>query len=183
MATLATIIIAFAGGYLAGVHGAPTRVTAQNLAPAHTACNFCPEGKCLEAVADELLAAQHSIEIEGRSLTSTSVADALLSAKSRGVQVTLLLDAAQTSEHREHARRLVKAGIPVYLDARHAVADNRVILIDERIVITGSFSFTESSAPQNAGNLLILHDQPQLQSSYENDFRLHVRHSQPYDGN
>jgi phosphatidylserine/phosphatidylglycerophosphate/cardiolipin synthase-like enzyme len=184
MATLATILIAFAGGYLAGTHGSPTRAIAQSpLTSAHTSCYFSPEGKCLEAIIDQLAAAQNSIELEGRSLTATSIADALISAKRRGVHVTLVLDAAQTSEHRDQVRKLVRAGIPISLDARHAVADNRVILIDEQVVITGSFSFAEVSAQENADNLLILRNQPQLQASYENDFRIHVAHSQPYDGN
>jgi phosphatidylserine/phosphatidylglycerophosphate/cardiolipin synthase-like enzyme len=183
MATLATIIIAFAGGFLAGNREAPSRATAQNPPSAGTKCYFSPQGGCTDAVVDQLAAARHSIQLEGYALTSPPIADALAAARHRGVDVTLVLDAAQTSEHREQARNLVHAGIAVYLDARHAVADNRVILIDEQVIISGSFNFTPAAESQNAENLLILRDQPQPQAAYENDFRTHLSHSQRYDGN
>lgn len=183
MATLVTILIAFAGGFVAGVHDLPRQATAQNPASGGTKCYFSPQGGCSDAIVDQLAAARHSVQVEGYSLTSQPIADALASAHRRGVDVTLVLDAAQTSEHRQQARDLVHAGIPVYLDARHAIADNRVILIDEQVIITGSFNFNATAESDNAENLLIIRDQPQLQASYENDFRTHVGHSQRYDGN
>jgi phosphatidylserine/phosphatidylglycerophosphate/cardiolipin synthase-like enzyme len=183
MSTLATIIIAFAGGFLAGNHQVPRRATGQNQTSEGIKCYFSPQGGCTDAVVDQIAAARHSVQLEGYALTSQPIADALARAHRRGVDVTLVVDAAQTSEHREQVRSLVRAGVPVYLDARHAIADNRVILIDEQVIITGSFNFTPAAETQNAENLLILRDQPQLQAVYENDFRSHLSHSQRYDGN
>ena len=183
MATLATIIIAFAGGFLAAIRELSNRAIAQTQAAVQAKCYFSPQGGCTDAIIDQLTAARHSIELEGYALTSQPIADALAAAHRRGVDVTLVLDAAQTSEHREQARNLVHAGLPVYLDAQHAIADNRVILIDEQVIITGTFNFTPAAESENAENLLILRDQPQLQAAYERDFRTHLSHSQRYDGN
>lgn len=183
MATLATIIIAFAGGFFAAYHELPNQAAAQNPTSRGTRCYFSPQGGCTDAIVDQLAAARHSVQLEAYALTSQPIADALASAHRRGVDVTLVLDATQTSEHREQARALVRAGIPVYLDARHAIADNRVILIDEQVIITGSFNFTPAADSENAENLLIIRNQPQLQAAYENDFRTHLAHSQRYDGN
>ena len=185
MATLVFTLIAFGGGFLAGMHGAPGPVVAnvaQNAQGPDLAAYFSPKGGCTAAILDQIGAAQQTVEIQGFSLTSAPIADALAAAKRRGVRVTVLLDAAQTSERREQARYLVGAQVPVYLDSRHGAADNRVIMIDNRTLITGSFTFTDSAEEGNADNMLVIHDQPQLQSSFEENFRVHLKHSAVYDG-
>ena len=53
------------------------------------------------------------------------------------------------------------------------------MLIDGRIIITGSFNFTDPSEDQNAENLLILRDKPTLFAAYESDFEKHLAHSDP----
>jgi phosphatidylserine/phosphatidylglycerophosphate/cardiolipin synthase-like enzyme len=186
MATLLFTLIAFAGGFLAGLHGTPTPATGQPLLPKAPAPNvsahFSPQGGCTNAVVDEIASARRTVEVESRTLTSARIADALAAAARRGVHVTVLLDAAQASEHREQVRYLVGERIPVMLDARHGLADNRLILIDNHTLLTGSFDFSDIAEQGNAANLLILRDQPQIQSLYEDNFRSHLAHAQPYDG-
>ena len=44
------------------------------------------------------------------------------------------------------------------IDAEHAIAHNKVMIIDGETVITGSFNFTKAAEENNAENLLIIHD-------------------------
>ena len=53
---------------------------------------------------------------------------------------------------------LVNAGIPVLIDAKHAIAHNKVMVIDDQTVITGSFNFTKAAEEHNAENLLVIRD-------------------------
>jgi phosphatidylserine/phosphatidylglycerophosphate/cardiolipin synthase-like enzyme len=186
MATLLFTVIAFAGGFLAGMHGSPAPATGQPVLPKAPApdvsAHFSPKGGCTTAIVDEIANAHQTVELEAKTLTSPRIADALSAAARRGVQVTVLLDAAQTSEHREQARYLVGERIPVLLDAKHGLVDNRVVLIDNHTLLTGSFDFSDTAEEGNAANLLILRDQPQIQSLYEDNFRSHLAHAQPYDG-
>jgi len=186
MATLLFTLIAFGGGFLAGMHGSPAPATGQTLVPTPPApdvsAHFAPKGGCTVAVVDEIASAKQTVELAGRSLTSARIADALAAAKRRGVHVTVILDAAQASEHREQVRYLVGERIPVLLDAKHGLADNRVVLVDNHTLLTGSFDFSEASEEANAANLLILRDQSQIQSLYEENFRAHLAHAKPYDG-
>ena len=186
MATLLFTVIAFGGGFLAGMHGSPAPATGQPVLPKASAldvsAHFSPKGGCTAAVVDEIASARQTVELASRTLTSPRIADALAAAKRRGVHVTVLLDAAQTSEHREQARYLVGERIPVMLDAKHGLADNRFVLIDNYILLTGSFDFSDTAEDGNVANLLILRDQPQIQSLYEDNFHAHLAHSQPYDG-
>ena len=186
MATLLFTLIAFAGGFLAGLHGTPAPATGQPISTKFAAndvsAHFSPRGGCTNAVVDEIASARHTVELSGRTLTSARIADALAAAARRGVHVTIVLDAALASEHREQTRYLVGERIPVMLDAKHGLADNRVVLIDNHTLITGSFDFSDTAEEGNAANLLILRDQPQVQSLYEDNFRAHLAHAQPCDG-
>ena len=182
LATFGCVLIAFAGGYFAAGHAplAPTPV-AGNSVQTQAACYFSPEGGCTDAIVREIESANRAVELQGYSFTSRPIGSALVAAGKRGVRVTLVLDAAQTSEHRAEASYVARAGIPVYLDARHAIAHNKIVLIDDRTIITGSFNFTRAAEQENAENIVILHDFARLQSAYEDNFRVHLAHSQPFD--
>ena len=40
----------------------------------------------------------------------------------------------------------------------HAIAHNKVMIIDGETVVTGSFNFTKAAEENNAENLLVIHD-------------------------
>ena len=72
--------------------------------------------------------------------------------------------------------------IPVFIDDRHAIAHNKIMIIDNRVVITGSFNFTMAAENKNAENLLILDDLPDLTRAYRENFQSHLRHAVSYGG-
>jgi phosphatidylserine/phosphatidylglycerophosphate/cardiolipin synthase-like enzyme len=47
-------------------------------------------------------------------------------------------------------------GVTTYIDSEHAIAHNKIMIIDKEIVITGSFDFTKAAEEKNADNLLII---------------------------
>ena len=67
------------------------------------------------------------------------------------------------------------------IDANHAIAHNKVIVIDGETVITGSFNFTKAAQEKNAENLLIIRGQA-LAAQYTQNWQAHARHRQPYVG-
>lgn len=184
VATVVFTVIGFGGGYFAaspGLTRAPAAPANDGSPAAAARCYFSPGGGCTAAIVDELNRATRQIELQGYSFTSRPIGDALVAAKRRGLNVTMVLDAAQTSDHRGEAQYVARHGVPVLLDARHAIAHNKVILIDGRVLITGSFNFTRAAEEENAENVLILHDQTRLQSAYEENFRKHQQHAEPFD--
>jgi phosphatidylserine/phosphatidylglycerophosphate/cardiolipin synthase-like enzyme len=70
--------------------------------------------------------------------------------------------------------------VDLRFDGQHAIAHNKVMVIDQRIVVTGSFNFTNSADSRNAENLLIL-ESPALASRYQANWQSHWAHaaSQP----
>ena len=67
------------------------------------------------------------------------------------------------------------------IDAQHAIAHNKVMIIDGEIVITGSFNFTKAAEVNNAENLLVIHDK-KLAERYIKNWQEHERHSDEYVG-
>ncbi|HAO80702.1 MAG TPA: hypothetical protein DCQ92_17360, partial [Verrucomicrobia subdivision 3 bacterium] len=47
-------------------------------------------------------------------------------------------------------------GIPTFIDAKHAIATNKIMVIDGKTILTGSFNFTKAAGQNNAENLLVL---------------------------
>jgi phosphatidylserine/phosphatidylglycerophosphate/cardiolipin synthase-like enzyme len=72
-------------------------------------------------------------------------------------------------------------GVPVIIDANHAIAHHKIIVIDGELVISGSFNFTKAAQQKHAENLLLLRDAA-LAAQYARNRDAHRSHSQPYVG-
>ena len=67
----------------------------------------------------------------------------------------------------------------VKIDHEHAIAHNKIIIIDKKTLITGSFNFTNQAENENAENLMIIKGHPELVSWYRENFFKHREHSKP----
>ncbi|HET6250397.1 MAG TPA: phospholipase D family protein [Tepidisphaeraceae bacterium] len=140
---------------------------------------FSPNGGCTDAIVTELSKATKSIDVQAYSFTSPPLAQALVDANNRGVMVRIVLDKGQRTDHYSSATFFLNHHVPVYIDDQHAIAHNKIMLIDGKVLITGSFNFTRASEDRNAENLLIIHDRPKLLAAYVGNFEHHFGHSIP----
>jgi len=118
--------------------------------------------------------------VQAYSFTSAPIARALVEAHRRGVKVQVILDKSQRTEKYSEADFLVHNDIPTLIDAEHAIAHNKIMILDGYLVLTGSFNFTKAAEDNNAENLLVLND-PELARSYLANWRVHARHSETYE--
>ena len=140
---------------------------------------FSPQGGCTDAIIRELDKAKTTILVQAYSFTSAPIAKALLNAHKRGVKVEVILDKSQRKDEYSSATFLYNQGIPVKIDAQHAIAHNKVIVIDGETVITGSFNFTKAAEEKNAENLLVIRDK-KLAERYTKNLQEHEKHSEVY---
>ncbi len=140
---------------------------------------FSPNGGCTKAIIQELNQAKTSVLVQAYSFTSAPIAEALLDAHKRGVKVEVILDKSQRTEKYSSADFLTNFGILVRIDSAHAIAHNKVMILDEHTVITGSFNFTKAAEEKNAENLLVIKDK-ELAQKYFNNWKKHAEHSEPY---
>ena len=138
---------------------------------------FSPRGSATDAVVDQINQARDTLHIQAYQFTSAPIAEAVVNARKRSVQILVVLDPSQEGERYHVAQFLHNAAIPVYIDRKHAIAHNKIMLIDGRAIITGSFNFTKAAEQSNAENLLVLLDKADLYAACEKNFQTHLRHS------
>jgi phosphatidylserine/phosphatidylglycerophosphate/cardiolipin synthase-like enzyme len=117
---------------------------------------FTPGGNCTQEIINTINKANAQILVQAYSFTSAPIAKALVDAHKRGVDVKVILDKSQKTQRYSSAKFLVNQGIPTWIDYKVAIAHNKVMIIDNYIVITGSFNFTKAAQYKNAENLIIL---------------------------
>ena len=142
---------------------------------------FSPNHGATKAVVDALDGAMSTVLVQAYSFTSAPIAKALVEAHDRGVDVQVILDRKETGSKYSSADFLAHAGITPLIDGRHAIAHNKVVVIDGLVVITGSFNFTTAAERQNAENLLVIHNRA-LAARYTENWRSHAAHSARYSG-
>ena len=148
--------------------------------PAKVSVSFSPNGGCTDVVVRELNAAKNRVLVQAYSFTSMPIAKAIIDARKRGVTVKAVLDRSNETGKYSAATFLLNAGIPTFIDDKHAIAHNKVIVIDDSTVLTGSFNFTKAAESSNAENLLVLKESPDLVKAYEQNINNHAAHSHPY---
>lgn len=142
---------------------------------------FSPNGGCTQAIIQEIDRAKAEILVQAYSFTSAPIAKALLIAHKKGVQVVAVLDKSNKTAKYSSATFLFNSGIPIFIDSAHAIAHNKIIIIDRETVITGSFNFTKSAEEKNAENILILKSKD-LAKEYLKYWEKHEGHSDKYEG-
>jgi phosphatidylserine/phosphatidylglycerophosphate/cardiolipin synthase-like enzyme len=143
---------------------------------------FSPNGGGTEAIVSEIRNARTEVLVQAYSFTSAPIAKALLDARKRGVKVTVILDKSQKSARYSSADFLRNSGVATFIDGKHAIAHNKIMIIDRECVITGSFNFTKAAEEKNAENILVIRGDPDLTSKYIGNFDWHLRHSEAYEG-
>jgi phosphatidylserine/phosphatidylglycerophosphate/cardiolipin synthase-like enzyme len=131
-------------------------------------------GSIPEIMIGNINKAQRSIHIAAYEFDLTPVAEALIAAQQRGVEVQWVTDDENGLEvdgdkGRGQFAMLRKAGIPVKDDGRGALMHNKFIVFDGRTVWTGSANPTRNDNFRNNNNVLIL-DAPEVAAIYEREF-------------
>jgi phosphatidylserine/phosphatidylglycerophosphate/cardiolipin synthase-like enzyme len=109
--------------------------------------------------------------------TALPLSDALIRAHRRGVKVELIQDEKSSHNNRDAVAQMIEAGIDVRSDGKHAIQHNKVMLIDDSIVITGSYNFTNSAEKRNAENIIILKSE-YAAKRYGDNWSVHWGHAE-----
>jgi phosphatidylserine/phosphatidylglycerophosphate/cardiolipin synthase-like enzyme len=140
---------------------------------------FSPNGGATQAIIKEINDAKSEILVQAYSFTSSPIAKALVDAHKRGIKVEAILDKSQRKAQYTSATFLANMRVPTFIDDKHAIAHNKIMVIDKTTVITGSFNFTKAAENNNAENLLIIKSK-ELANIYIDNWMKHKEHSEPY---
>ncbi len=138
---------------------------------------FTPPAGGASGLIKQIDGAKKSIKVMAYGFTATNLAEALVRAKRRGIDVGLIQDEKSAQNNREILPILLAAGIEVRSDGKHAIQHNKVMLIDDDIVITGSYNFTNSAEKRNAENIMIVRS-AYAAKRYADNWKTHWDHSE-----
>lgn len=141
---------------------------------------FSPRGQAQNLVVNTVAAAKKTVLVQAYGFSNTAILKALADAKARGVDVRVILDKSNDRGKYSGASYMANAGIPVWIDYKPAIAHNKVMVIDSREVITGSFNFTEAAQNSNAENVLVLQGVTELAAVYTKDWQWRLGESRQY---
>ena len=114
--------------------------------------------------------ANESVHVMVYGFTLDDLSEALIEAKGRGVEVRVVIERESAYWSGSEYERLLRAGVDVRLDGNPHTMHHKVVVIDGKIVITGSYNWTWSAENRNDENVVILMDEG-LAGSYEREFQ------------
>jgi phosphatidylserine/phosphatidylglycerophosphate/cardiolipin synthase-like enzyme len=145
---------------------------------------FSPDDQPTLKLINLIKSARVSINAAIYSFTDKIIADELIAAHKRRVKVQLIVDRASTSDYGK-AKLLHDHGIPISVfhveekkyekkdDQKFfnhaALMHNKFMIIDHRLVWTGSFNWSISANKKNQENIVILDDR-NICAQFENHF-------------
>ena len=131
---------------------------------------FSPDDSTEDRILELIHNAHNSVDFLYYSFTSDPIADALLNKAEQGIVVRGVVDLYQEGAGLGgEYQRLKDNDIDVLLDGHPNKMHHKVIIIDDQIVITGSYNLTRSAETKNDENTLIIHN-PEFASVYLREF-------------
>ena len=114
--------------------------------------------------------AKDFINIAMYTFTDREIAQAIIRAKDRGVDIKIYLDRSQVNAKYSKSRYFVNNAIEgIKISSNNYIMHNKFAVIDNKIVITGSYNWTASAGERNDENLLVIDDK-NIVKKYQNQF-------------
>lgn len=120
--------------------------------------------------------AQQSVHMLAFSFTSVDIAAELLALDLQGIDVKVVVDSSQTGHSSSQYDDLLALGVDIRRDGQSHKLHHKVIIVDSRYVLTGSYNFSENAESRNDENSVII-DSPALAQQFEQEFADIYSHS------
>lgn len=141
---------------------------------------FSPEDEPARRIKQLIRNAQDSIDFMAYSFTLDELADEIVASARRGVKVRGVFDEGQTRANAgTEYYNLLSADLDVHLDGNDNKMHHKVIIIDDRIVITGSYNFSVNASTVNDENVIIIHS-GDIADQFRGEFERVFEISRPY---
>ena len=139
---------------------------------------FSPNGGCEAAIIDNLDLTSSSVKGLLFMYQSGPIHAKLLSLLGLGISVSLVFDRRQQFVASPRITELIAAGAECHYDKIEKSIRSQYLIIDDGLILTGSYLYTYTSELRYAENLLIS-DDAELATPYCTDWQYHHDHSEP----
>jgi phosphatidylserine/phosphatidylglycerophosphate/cardiolipin synthase-like enzyme len=129
---------------------------------------FSPVDKVMDKLIKYVQSAKKSVHFIIFTYTDKDLAQVMIERTRAGVEVQGIIETRGASQGAFVP--LYCAKLPVKEDGNKYTMHHKVIIIDGKFVITGSFNFTKSADEVNDDNILVIYD-PMIAGLYEKEFQ------------
>ncbi|MEF3280316.1 MAG: FAM83 family protein [Elusimicrobiota bacterium] len=132
-------------------------------------CLFSNQSDISSALIKQINSASSTLEIAIYSMTNNLIADAILNAYKRGVNVRIVIESSkvQSSKIDPSVQKLIDNKLPIRAlrgGGQYGVMHNKIIIIDGKILITGSYNLTLYANNNNFENVVFIDDKSNIDS-------------------
>jgi phosphatidylserine/phosphatidylglycerophosphate/cardiolipin synthase-like enzyme len=122
-----------------------------------------------KAIIRNINQAQDFINIAMYVFTDKEIAFPLINAQKRGVKIRVYLDKSQIDSKYSISRFLVQKGLKIRISTNNYIMHHKFAIIDNRLLLTGSYNWTFSANNRNDENLMAI-DDPEIIEIFQNQF-------------
>lgn len=130
---------------------------------------FAAEDDTIGNIVRTINGAQRSIFFMAFSFTQDDIGKAIIAKQQAGLKVGGVFETTGSQVPTSEYGKMKAAGLDVSTDGNPYVMHHKVIIIDERITIFGSFNFSDNAAKSNDENLLIV-DNPEIARAFKAEY-------------
>jgi phosphatidylserine/phosphatidylglycerophosphate/cardiolipin synthase-like enzyme len=130
---------------------------------------FASEDPVINRIYEVVGAAQESIRFMAFSFTDYPLAKTMIDRAAVGVDVAGVFEKVGSETEFAELATLICEGIPARQDGNPSFLHHKLIIVDERIVITGSLNFSSSASEANDENVIIV-ENPDIARYYLAEF-------------
>lgn len=126
---------------------------------------FAPEDRVQNEIIAEVARARERIDFMMFSFTSEPLSEALLMRMLDNVSVRGIMEKHLAAQESSRDEFLALRGAEIFIDENDALFHHKVMIIDARTVITGSYNFSVAAENENDENVLII-ESPTIAAQY-----------------
>lgn len=136
----------------------------------------CPQDPCQEAIIKKIREANKSISFALFTFTDEEISQELIKKKEQGITIKGIIESYQRKKLNQYYT-LKKENINVTLERTNKLQHNKIWVIDEKIIITGSYNPTKAAHTINDENIIIIENKT-IAKKYEEKINELIKENQ-----
>ena len=168
--TLVLLFIVFLFGVYAGATTFSRTQVEKVDSSAVSGVYFSPHGGCEDQIISWINRANSSIHVLIYSFTLDGIRDALVQAHERSVQVRVVFEQNNINGAGSEYQNLKNAGLEVRVDGNSEYMHDKVMIVDGKVVLTGSYNWSSHAENENNENLVVI-TSDNVAGTYESEFQ------------
>ena len=130
---------------------------------------FSPGEDCVNHIIDLINEAYNHLDICVFTISDDRISRAIVDAMKNGVDIRIISDNFKIEDSGSDILDLSRVGIPVKLDTTENHMHHKFMIVDKKIVLTGSYNWTRSAALYNQENIISTEDE-EVVLKFSNEF-------------